>query len=365
MSEIDSLLESVGIHSTNVHPETPSQAVTDWSEEELDSLIDNFTGTEVTSEDIDQFEEVDIENNGNEEPEDVVDYIEEDLENALASEEETSENNAEEESVQAETAPRNPNIQNPKTIDLLEDNPKSLMVVDDTTSRFSGTEWFNAVKASTVIIAGLGGIGSMLALQIGRLTPQLLVLYDDDVVEPANMSGQLYGFPHVGQTKVSAMQNILKDFTSCNSIYAVPEKFTQDTKAGDIMICGFDNMKARKTFFDSWKNHVDSLPGEQKAKCVFIDGRLSIDTLQVFCIRGDDSYHKQLYQKEYLFSSYEAERTVCSMKQTSFLACMIGSVMTNLFVNHIAGTLDPVIPYSLPFFTSYNSQIMNFITDNS
>lgn len=85
--------------------------------------------------------------------------------------------------------------------------------------------------------------------------------------------------------------------------------------------------------------------------------------LQVFCITGEDDYYMEQYVTKYLFSDEEAEHTVCSMKQTTYLACMIGSIMTNLFTNWSANLLDPVIPYDLPFFTEYDAQNMIFKTD--
>jgi hypothetical protein len=50
------------------------------------------------------------------------------------------------------------------------------------------------------------------------------------------------------------------------------------------------------------------------------------------------------------------------MKQTTYLACMVGSVMVNLFTNWAANLLDPAIPYDLPFFTEYDAQNMIFKT---
>lgn len=43
-------------------------------------------------------------------------------------------------------------------VDLLPLNSKSLDF-DESTSRFSGAEWYNAIQESKVILAGLGGIG--------------------------------------------------------------------------------------------------------------------------------------------------------------------------------------------------------------
>jgi hypothetical protein len=72
--------------------------------------------------------------------------------------------------------------------------------------------------------------------------------------------------------------------------------------------------------------------------------------------------NQAIYKDSYLFSDADADATVCSMKQTTYLACMIGSLMTNLFTNFIASSLDPIIPYDLPFFTEYDAQNMIFKT---
>lgn len=244
---------------------------------------------------------------------------------------------------------------------LIPPNSPSLLI-NDAVSRFSGTEWFNEIQKTRVIVAGCGGIGSNLAFQIARMNPATLFLYDDDVVEQANMSGQLFSSSDVGKAKVDAVSDMIKEYTITRNIFAIRDKFTDNSEAGDIMLCGFDSMKARDTFFKSWCTHILEKPVEERRKCVFIDGRLSIDTLQVFCITGDNAWAIKEYRDKYLFSDNDADETVCSMKQTTYLACMIGSLMTNLFTNWVANTLNPVIPYDLPFFTEYDAQNMIFKT---
>lgn len=64
----------------------------------------------------------------------------------------------------------------------------------------------------------------------------------------------------------------------------------------------------------------------------------------------------------YLFSDFEADPTVCSYKQTTFMANMIGSVIVNLFVNFIANKCNPLIDRDLPFYTEYNAETMYFKT---
>ncbi len=256
-----------------------------------------------------------------------------------------------------------PTSPTPSTEPLISPNSPTLLV-DESTSRFSGTSWYNEIQNARVIIAGIGGIGSNVAFQLARMSPANITLYDDDIVERVNMAGQLYSSNDIGQTKVDAIASMISSYTSMRQVNAIPSIFTNTTESGDIMICGFDNMAARKIFYNSWKMHVLAVTPEHRDKCLFLDGRLSIDTLQILCIKGDDIYNMDRYEKEFLFPDYKAAPTLCSMKQTTYLACMIGSLMVNLFTNFIANSLNPVIPYDLPFFTEYDSQNMLFNTES-
>lgn len=238
------------------------------------------------------------------------------------------------------------------------------LLIDESTTRFSGAEWFNEIQKARIIVAGIGGIGSNVAFQLARMIPANLTLYDDDNVEMVNMAGQLFSSNNIGESKVNAIANMIYDYTSMRQVLAIKDKFTSDKEPGDIMICGFDNMRARRTFFNSWYNHILDKSEEERSKCLYLDGRLSMDTLQILCIRGDDQYNIERYEREFLFADYEADATVCSMKQTTYLACMIGSLMVNLFTNFIANTLNLVVPYDLPFFTEYDAQNMLFKTES-
>ena len=178
------------------------------------------------------------------------------------------------------------------------------------------------------------------------------------------MSGQLYGLEDVGKTKVGALAEMVSNYANYYGICGINERFTADTKASDIMICGFDNMVARKNFFQAWKNHVQSKPSEEKANCLFIDGRLAAEEFQVLCIRGDDEYNINRYESQFLFSDEEADETICSYKQTTFCANMIASYMVNLFVNFCANQCNPPIERDLPFFTTYNAETMYLKTES-
>lgn len=249
----------------------------------------------------------------------------------------------------------------------LKENSKTLEIKENT-SRFSGAVWFDAIKKKTVLLAGLGGIGSYVAFMLARMQPYNIILMDNDVVETANMSGQLYGVDSLGISKVIATATILRSYCSYFNYYTLNQRFTATSQNSDIMICGFDNMEARKTFYNSWKKRVNSKGKDDRYKCLFIDGRLAAEEFQVFCITGDAPHNMEKYEKEWLFSDEEAEATVCSYKQTTFMANMIGSIIVNLFVNFCANTIEnkeerPLIERDLPFLTTYEAPLMLFKTE--
>lgn len=239
-------------------------------------------------------------------------------------------------------------------------NPNSeTLLIDDTVSRFSSASWFENVQTKVITLAGVGGIGSHTVFMLSRLKPRALFIYDPDTVELANMSGQLYSINDCGSYKVNAISNMITLYSDYNSCFAINTRFNSDTEASDIMICGFDNMDARKLFFQKWKLHTSQFI--DKKKCLFIDGRLNAEEFQIFCIRGDDTYNILRYEKEFLFDDSEIDDTICSYKQTSFCASMIASFITNLFVNFCA--IEVGIYRDLPFLTYYNAETMYIKTE--
>lgn len=229
-------------------------------------------------------------------------------------------------------------------------------------SRFSGASWFENVKKQTVLVAGIGGIGSWVSMLLSRMQPSNIILYDDDVVETANMSGQLYSKQNVGMSKVTAMADNIYSFSNYSAVVEKNERFRRESSSCDIMISGFDNMGSRKMFFEAWKKHVMSKPEEERHKCLLIDGRLAAETFQVYCISGDDDASMTKYENEALFDGAQADNTVCSYKQTSYMANMIGGIIVNLFTNFCANIAAEAPIRTLPYYVEYEGALMNFKT---
>lgn len=225
--------------------------------------------------------------------------------------------------------------------------------------RFSDAEWFNKVQEKVIVLAGVGGIGSNMAMILAKLNPSAIYIFDDDFVESFNLAGQFYSNEDIGKPKVEALAASVNKYTNYSSIFALNRRFMPGEEViADIMICGFDNMRARKDFFAAWKSHVMALSEDRRKDCLFIDGRLTADEFQIFCITGVDNFYMDDYVNNYLFNDYEAQRETCSYKQTGFLADMIGAFMVNLVVNFCANQVNPRRNMTLPFMTSYRSSMM-------
>ena len=242
-------------------------------------------------------------------------------------------------------------------IQLSEEEEKryDAVVARDETARFSSADWFQKAQSFGIVLAGLGGIGSWAALLLARLKPLYLELYDADRVEMVNLAGQLYGVDDIGKYKVSAVSDYVRTNANYYNFSERNYPFTDSCYSEPVMICGFDNMEARKTFFNKWKAKAFRNP-----ETLFIDGRLTATEFQVFCMTGEDFPLMRKYEDEFLFDDSEASQEVCSFKQTAYLANMIAGVMVNLYINFCANLCGSPFKKALPFITKYNTDVMRF-----
>jgi len=100
-----------------------------------------------------------------------------------------------------------------------------------------------------IMIAGTGGLGTNLAIQLQRVGVNKLYLYDYDYVEISNLNRQLcYGIKDIGRLKVEVAEEFLNQFNLETKIVTINEKITIDTKVPediDIIFDGMDNFESR------------------------------------------------------------------------------------------------------------------------
>lgn len=102
------------------------------------------------------------------------------------------------------------------------------------------------LKNATVAIAGLGGLGSNVALSLARIGVGNLILIDFDVIDLSNLNRQQYFFNQVGMKKCIALKENLLKVNPFINIKALDMKIEEENidycfKEVDIVVEGFDS----------------------------------------------------------------------------------------------------------------------------
>ena len=87
------------------------------------------------------------------------------------------------------------------------------------------------LQAARVAVAGLGGLGSNIAVMLARSGIGHLKLVDFDKVDVTNLNRQMYGIPHLGRFKTDAIRDILADINPYLDIETVCETVTPQNAA--------------------------------------------------------------------------------------------------------------------------------------
>ena len=236
-------------------------------------------------------------------------------------------------------------------------------------SRFKDAPWFPK-EETNVIVGGAGGIGSWLTLMLSR-AGFFPIVYDFDILEEHNLAGQLYtkSDAEAMVPKVDALKGLCKQFADTD-ITVMNERYTKDSMSHHYVFSAFDNMQARKDMFAAWKEYVkewedfkdiadaDHIPNISLSEPIFIDGRLTAEQMQIFCVTPDKI---EEYEK-HLFDDTEVQDAPCTMKQTSHSAAMIASHMVGFFTNHMTNNAVKDKDRTVPFFWEYFIPI-NYINE--
>jgi sulfur carrier protein ThiS adenylyltransferase len=106
------------------------------------------------------------------------------------------------------------------------------------------------IKKSIVGIAGLGGLGSAIAIALARIGVGKLILVDFDVVEPSNLNRQQYFVHQIGMLKVEALQKNVAAINPYVKIQVSQEKLDRNNverifKEAEVVVEAFDHAEEK------------------------------------------------------------------------------------------------------------------------
>ena len=106
------------------------------------------------------------------------------------------------------------------------------------------------LKNSKVAIAGLGGLGSNIAVMLARIGVGELLLADFDKVEMSNLNRQHYDMTHIGMLKTDALRDQIRMINPSVKVKTCDAMITEDNAAEvfdsyDIVCEAFDDPRSK------------------------------------------------------------------------------------------------------------------------
>ena len=149
---------------------------------------------------------------------------------------------------------------------------------------------------SRVLIIGMGGLGSPVAMYLATAGVGQLILVDDDTVELSNLQRQIaHGTPDIGLSKVESAKQTLLNLNPDIKITTYAErlsdkKLANEIKLADVVIDGTDNFSTR---FAINKSCVENNTTLVSGAAIRMEGQVS-----VFNKTPDSPCYNCLYKDE-------------------------------------------------------------------
>ncbi len=116
------------------------------------------------------------------------------------------------------------------------------------------------VKRACVGIAGVGGLGSTVAIALARIGVGRLIVADFDVVEPSNLNRQQFFVDQIGQPKVEALKETLGRINPCVAVTAfhgrlTPANIPRIFAEAEILVEAFDVAEQKAMLVETFRRH--------------------------------------------------------------------------------------------------------------
>lgn len=169
-----------------------------------------------------------------------------------------------------------------------------------------------------ITIIGAGSVGSFTALALAKMGFSNITVYDDDKIETENMNCQFYPLRSIGQLKVDALHELVKDFADIE-IEKKAERYADGTFPG-IVISAVDNMAVRKKIWDEHK-------ANGAVTRAVLDPRMGAEaallyTMNPTCEKDIESYEKTLYTDD------DAVVARCTEKSTMYCVLLLSGLVS-------------------------------------
>lgn len=169
------------------------------------------------------------------------------------------------------------------------------------------------------VIAGVGAVGSSLAVCLAKMGMKKIYIYDHDVVDEVNLSTQGFYHDEIGTLKVEAIRSRVLSINPKIAVEAFSKKFTgKELHPQAVFFACVDSMQARRFVYRS----------AVRSKGILLDGRMAAETMTILVAQNGadlEEYKKTLYPD----SEVAPER--CTAKATIYCASVTASLLCALY----------------------------------
>jgi len=169
-------------------------------------------------------------------------------------------------------------------------------------------------------IIGVGSVGSFTALTLAKMGVGKVVGYDEDGVSIHNLPAQFFGKKDVGQFKVDALADLLKEFTDTE--YIPHNRFYKNQKLQETTIVATDNMASRKLVYEQFL--------KQPQAHHLIEARMGAELAKIYTIRDKTKKTQAFYEKT-LHSDEKSYKLPCTARTIIYNVLMISSLITRAY----------------------------------
>lgn len=151
-------------------------------------------------------------------------------------------------------------------------------------------------------VIGAGALGSRLAIELARLGVNQLHVWDFDRVEEHNIANQFYTKKQIGQFKVDALAQIIKETTDLD-IVPHKDRVTRGCRVpGKVAFLMVDRMDTRRDI-------VDTVFKGNATTSVLVEARIGIDSGSIYTINPNAPSDVRFWHSKSAYADPEVDLT--------------------------------------------------------
>ena len=202
----------------------------------------------------------------------------------------------------------------------------------------------------SVVIIGIGAIGSALGMQLAKMGCNDIIAIDHDKVELHNLPNQWFSDEAVGLNKTEAFGHMVYKINKQCKFDGRAERFNERhpdlIRESRAVFCCVDNMDTRKLIFDSFCN-----VGYTKPNRLFIEARMAGEIMRVLSVHDDDSAERWVNA---WYPQAEVQSDRCTTQSTIYTSAMAAGLMAHNYATWLR---------KLPIETDIGLDLINMTMD--